>query len=130
MRITQPWQELKTQEALLRDQVNGLTPSQKKRYFAEQTRQLKDPDTYAVLNWAFLGGFHHLYLRKYRLFIVECTLLVIAIIGLVMSQPYFALILVGLVLFELPQLFWAQKIARQYNYHVSRSIYEHVRHGD
>jgi hypothetical protein len=130
MRFTQPIEALEAQEEELKQQVNGLTQRQKKRYFAEQTRQLKDPDTYAVLNWAFLGGFHHLYLRKYRLFIVECTLLVIAIIGLVMSQPYFALILVGLVLFELPQLFLAQKIARQYNYHVSRSIYEHVRHGD
>ncbi|OOE71738.1 hypothetical protein [Salinivibrio kushneri] len=109
MRFTQPIEALEAQEEALRKQVNGLTQSQKKRYFAEQSRQLKDPDTYAALNWAFLGGFHHLYLRKYRLFIVECTLLVIAVIGLVMSQPYFALILVGLVLFELPQLFLAQK---------------------
>ncbi|SIN81731.1 hypothetical protein [Salinivibrio sp. ES.052] len=129
MRFTQPIEALDAQEEALRKQVNGLTQSQKKRYFAEQTRQLKDPDTYAALNWAFLGGFHHLYLRKYRLFIVECTLLVIAVIGLVMSQPYFALILVGLVLFELPQLFFAQKIARQYNYHVSRKIFEYVRCG-
>ncbi|OOE73089.1 MULTISPECIES: hypothetical protein [Salinivibrio] len=129
MRFTQPIEALEAQETELKQQVNGLTQSQKKRFFAEQSRQLKDPDTYAALNWGFLGGIHHLYLRKYGLFVVECVLLVIAIIGLVLNQPYFGLILAGLVLFELPQLFFAQKIARQYNYHVSREIFEHIRRG-
>ncbi|WP_240473906.1 hypothetical protein [Salinivibrio socompensis] len=64
MRFTQPIEALEAQDEALRKQVNGLTQSQKKRYFAEQARQLKDPDTYAALNWAVLRGISSSLLAK------------------------------------------------------------------
>ncbi|TOO96897.1 hypothetical protein CGH26_27520, partial [Vibrio parahaemolyticus] len=88
---------------------------------------LKDPDTYATWNWFFLGGFHHCYLGKYALFALEMTMLIVSIIGLVLGHPSAFLILALLVIYELPQLFFSQKIVRQYNYKLSCEIFNDVR---
>ncbi|KLV09070.1 membrane protein [Photobacterium aquae] len=117
---------LEVKEEQLRSLVADLPQEQRKRFFAEQAKQLKDPDTYAALNWLFLGGFHHLYLRKYAIFAVEFTLLIIVIIALVMGFYYAGIILIALTVYELPQLFFSQKIARQYNYNLSMQIYQDV----
>ena len=64
MSRSESMEALEAKEEQLRTLVADLTPEQRKRFYVEQTKQLKDPDTYAALNWLFLGGFHHLYLRK------------------------------------------------------------------
>ncbi|MDX1398386.1 MAG: hypothetical protein R3204_07655, partial [Oceanospirillum sp.] len=86
---------------------------------------LKDPDTYAALNWLFLGGFHHLYLRKYRLFALEFSLLCIALLGWLLGYVWLLILLAFMLLYELPQLFFSQKIVRQYNYQQSRKLLEY-----
>lgn len=127
MRLFEPLEHLEKKEDLLRQQVNALPQDQKKAYYKEQAEKLKDPDTYAALNWLFLGGIHHCYLGKYTLFLIEITLLVISIIGLVLGHSSAIYILIALILYELPQLFFSQKIARQHNYEVSCQIFNRVR---
>ncbi|WP_413766502.1 hypothetical protein, partial [Vibrio vulnificus] len=90
-----------------------------KEFYNRQSKQLKDPDTYATLNWLFLGGFHHCYLGKYGLFALEITILLVSVVGLVLGHSSALLILMLLVIYELPQLFFSQKIARQHNYDLS-----------
>ncbi|GAA5646794.1 MULTISPECIES: hypothetical protein [Vibrio] len=126
MRLLEPWEELKDKEEDLRSKVNSLTEEKKKAFYKRQVRELKDPDTYAVLNWLFLGGFHHIYLKRYKVFAIEFTLLVGSIIGLSLGYRWPALLIVGLVVYELPQLFFSQKIARQYNYDTSSQILNDV----
>ena len=127
MRIFKLWEQLEKNEDLLRQRVNELPEEKKKIYYQLQATKLKDPDTYAALNWFFLGGFHHLYLGKYTLFIIEITLLIFCLIEFVLGYQSAVFILGAIVLYELPQLFFSQKIARQHNYDVSCEIFNDVR---
>ncbi|MDK9778577.1 MULTISPECIES: hypothetical protein [unclassified Vibrio] len=127
MRLFEPIEKLEKQEELLRSQVNSLPEHQKKEFYERQSKRLKDPDTYATLNWFFLGGFHHCYLGKYALFALELILLIVSIVGFVLGHPSAFLILALLVIYELPQLFFSQKIARQHNYQLSCEIFNDVR---
>ncbi|EGQ8961627.1 hypothetical protein ACKOZB_004524 [Vibrio parahaemolyticus] len=129
MRLFEPIEQLEKKEELLRSQINQLPENQKKEFYELQSKILKDPDTYATLNWFFLGGFHHFYLGKYALFALELTLLTVSIIGLVLGHSSALLILALLVVYELPQLFFSQKIARQHNYKLSCEIFNDVRRG-
>lgn len=127
MRLLEPLAELEQKEEQLRQQVNALPEKQKKAYYKLQSTKLKDPDTYASLNWFFLGGVHHCYLGKYTLFMFELLLLIISICGLLLGHHSAIYILIALTLYELPQLFFSQKIARQYNYELSCQIFNDVR---
>ncbi|ASM97619.1 hypothetical protein [Vibrio vulnificus] len=127
MRMFESTEQLEENEELLRKQVNLLPEVQKKEFYNRQSKQLKDPDTYATLNWLFLGGFHHCYLGKYGLFALEITILLVSVVGLVLGHSSALLILMLLVIYELPQLFFSQKIARQHNYDLSCKIFNDVR---
>ncbi|MFV0488989.1 MAG: hypothetical protein ACK5NL_17620 [Vibrio fluvialis] len=127
MRIFESIDQLEENEELLRKQVNLLPEVQKKEFYNRQSKKIKDPDTYAALNWFFLGGIHHCYLEKYVLFALELTLLSISIVGLALGHSSAFLILGLLVIYELPQLFFSQKIARQHNYKMSCEIFNDVR---
>jgi len=130
MRLFEPIEQLEEKEELLRQQVLALPENQRKAFYKRQSSKLKDPDTYAALNWFFLGGFHHCYLGKYALFALELMLLIVSIIGLVLGHPSALVIITLLVIYELPQLFFSQKIARQHNYKLSCEIFNDVRNSD
>ncbi|BDP30175.1 TPA: hypothetical protein RQK93_004447 [Vibrio vulnificus] len=127
MRMFESTEQLEENEELLRKQVNLLPEVQKKEFYNRQSKKLKDPDTYATLNWFFLGGFHHCYLGKYGLFALEITMLLVSVVGIVLGHTSALLILMLLVIYELPQLFFSQKIARQHNYDLSCKIFNDVR---
>ena len=127
MRMFKSTEQLEENEELLRKQVSLLPEVQKKEFYNRQSKKLKDPDTYATLNWFFLGGFHHCYLGKYALFALEITLLLVSVVGLVLGHTSALLILVLLIIYELPQLFFSQKIARQHNYDLSCEIFNDIR---
>lgn len=127
MQLFEPLDQLEQKEDRLRQQVSSLPEKKKKVYYKEQSQKLKDPDTYASLNWFFLGGFHHCYLGKYVLFIIELILLSISIIGLILEHSSSIYIIAALALYELPQLFFSQKIVRQHNYDVSCQIFNEIR---
>ncbi len=127
MGLFEPIEQLETNEELLRRQVSSLPENKKKEFYALQSKKLKDPDTYATLNWFFLGGFHHCYLGKYALFALELALLIICVLGFLLNHPSSFVILVLLLAYELPHLFFSQKIARQHNYKLSCEIFNDVR---
>ncbi|MDN3612783.1 hypothetical protein QWZ16_24865 [Vibrio ostreicida] len=122
MKIFESLDEIEQKENVLRQQVNALPEKQKMAYFSRQSKKIKDPDTYAALNWFFFGGFHHCYLGKYTLFLIEFFLLILGIVGLANGHYSAGLILAAIALYELPQLFFAQKIARQHNYQLSCEV--------
>jgi len=122
MNIFESLNSLDEKEELLRKRVNILSDKDKKLFYKEQSIKLKDPDTYASLNWFFLGGFHHFYLGRYILFAIEILILLIAIVSISLEYYVGAYLLGVLALFELPQLFFSQKIARQRNYEISLGI--------
>jgi len=130
VRLFEPMEQLEQNEEILRQQVNQLPEAQRKQFYQRQAEKLKDPDTYAALNWFFLGGVHHCYLGKYALFVIEITLLMVSIIGYILGHPSSLFLLMLLVIYELPQLFFSQKIARQHNYQLSCEIFNEVRRNE
>ncbi len=127
MKLFETSEELEARENILRNQVNALPDETRKQFYRQQADKLKDPDTYASLNWFFLGGIHHLYLGKVNIFLIEIALLILAVAGVMMDQMGSLLLLVAICLYELPQLFFSQKIARQHNLEISCKIYNDLR---
>ena len=133
MRIFTPLQDIEQAEDALREQINALPEVKKKAFYQAQTLELKDPDTYATLNYFLVGGFHHFYLGNLRTFAIEFGLLVLSVLVLIFANdvvfydlPLGLYFIIALSLYELPQLFFAQKIARLRNLSISKAILETV----
>ncbi|MDC0611480.1 hypothetical protein OAP63_12135 [Vibrio sp.] len=118
------FEEIEEREEKLRHDVGELSPEKRKHYYHVVSMQLKDPDTYATLAWSSVGGFHHLYLQRYIQFLVEIVLVITCIVLMICGITLAIWGIVALAIFELPQLFYSQKIARLYNYRLSKSIFE------
>ncbi|MBG23594.1 MAG: hypothetical protein CMF22_09075 [Idiomarinaceae bacterium] len=117
-------EQLQEEEEQLRQQVRELGPEQRKLFYKLQEKQIKDPDTYAVLNYFFVAGLHHFYLRKYLWGSIDLTLMIIGILTFPLGG---FVLLILLVLLELPQLFMSQRIVQRYNNQVMRDCLAQAR---
>lgn len=122
MSLSESWDELEQKEESLRHAIGMLSDDQRQTFYKAQRKELKDPDTYAALNWLFIGGVHHLYLGKNWHFAIEIVLLVTSLLLWLTGYPWALLMLVAMTLYELPQLFFSQKIVRQHNFRVSQRL--------
>lgn len=111
------------QEETLRSKVAQLSPELRKQYYQLEEQQVKDPDTYAVLNYFFAAGLHHFYLGKVARGVVN---LVLMLIGLALIPYHGWVLIIFVCVVELPQLFNSQKIVRQYNIDVMREILDEL----
>ncbi|MER2492024.1 TM2 domain-containing protein [Catenovulum sediminis] len=116
-------QALRNEEEELRSQIARLSPEQKKKYYALENQRVKDPDTYAVLNYFFVTGLHHFYLGKNLHGAIDLAILAIGILTI----EYYGWVLIILIsLYEIPQLFRSQRILHQYNNQVMRDTLAEV----
>jgi len=119
---------LRQEEEQLREQITQLNSEQKKSYYALEVAQVKDPDTYAALNWAFLAGLHHFYLGKWQRGLLNLVLMLIGALFYLSQLP--PLLGAGVILLvfiiELPQLFNSQQIIHQYNNGVMKRLLKQV----
>ncbi len=119
---------LRQEEEALREQIYQLPVQQKKQYYALEVAQVKDPDTYAALNWAFVAGLHHFYLGKWLRGFFNIVLMISGIILYFATQ--WPLIGGGLVVFvfviELPQLFSSEKIVHIHNNQLMKRLIKQV----
>lgn len=108
---------LREEEEQLRAQIAQLSREQKKYYYALEVAQVKDPDTYAALNWAFIVGLHHFYLGKWQQGLFNIMMMIIgSLLYFSHLLPVVGITLIVLVfIIELPQLFMSEKIIHQYN---------------
>lgn len=109
--------ELKAEEDNLRKEISELPAEQKKMYYTIEEQSIKDPDTYAVLNYFFLAGLHHFYLGKHLFGVLN---LLAMLIGIVFFEFFGWVVIVVILLIELPQLFRSQQIVQKYNNQVMR----------
>ena len=112
-------EQLNAQEEQLRSEVNALSPEQRKLFYQQEKRLVKDPDTYAVLNWFFAAGLHHFYLGKFQRGAVNLMLM---LIGILTIYSFGVFLIIVVLLIELPQLFKSQRIVHQYNNQVMADI--------
>lgn len=124
---------MKSKEAIQEDEehirklVRELPDEKRLLFFKRAERNLKDPDTYATLNYLFIAGLHHFYLGKWVrgsinlfIFLFGVVLLFtgLAVIGVLL------LIIISLV--ELKALFRSQILIQEYNNDVMEAIYREV----
>ncbi|MGL1956156.1 MAG: TM2 domain-containing protein [Colwellia sp.] len=119
---------LKIEENQLREKISQLTDKQKKHYYSLEVKQVKDPDTYAALNWACLAGLHHFYLGKWLRGAINLAVMVFALLlwftGI--SSRLGAMLLCFVFIVEIPQLINSQKIIYQYNVALMRKLLRYV----
>lgn len=107
---------LRDREEVLRQEIRQLTDEQRKKFYRDLNQKLKDPDTYATLNYLFITGLHHFYLHNTAR--GWCNLLVF-VIGLVLLlngliwQGFALLVTISVV--ELKALFQSEAIVMDYN---------------
>lgn len=121
-------ESLRQEEEKLRAEIGKLSTEQKKQYYALEVAKVKDPDTYAALNWAFLAGLHHFYLGKWQRGALNLILMSLGIIlCLTLSSVIFGGSLIAIVfIIELPQLFNSQRIIHRYNNDLMKSLLNQV----
>lgn len=112
---------VKQHEEALRLQVRQLDEPQRKQFYHQFNQQMKDPDTYAVLNYLFLAGLHHFYLGKmargwlnFFVFGLGVLLLIVGWFGWVL--------IVAITLIELKALFQSEAIVGDHNNRLMESI--------
>lgn len=120
-------QEVVLQEAEeLRHKIGSLSNEQRAHYFSRLKTHLKDPDTYATLNWLFLAGLHHFYLGNFLQGLINlCVML--AGIALCFLSPILGASVIGLIfLIELPALFRSQIIVEHDNNQRGLQLYQQI----
>lgn len=121
---------LRLEENQLRARVAALTVEQKRQYYTQELEQIKDPDTYAALNWFFIAGLHHFYLGKWRQGLMNLMLMITGVLFCIFTS--YTLIGAGFILFvfviELPQLFNSENVINHYNNRLIRRLLGQFEH--
>lgn len=118
--------ETAREEEALRTAVRELPDSARVAYYDRLSPRLRDPDTYAVLNWMFVGV-HHIYLGRWLRGALNLTLVIASLLMIFASDTGgVALagiaILVAVAFIELIQLFRSQTIVADYNNRQAREV--------
>ena len=117
----QEWRDIEDEH---RNQVTALSTEQRQRYYRLEQKHLRDPDTYAALNW-FLVGLHHFYLGRYWRGAINIAVVVLGL----MSLPPGLLLIAAVFLVELVQLFRSQSIVKRFNLATMRRLLDEVQRG-
>jgi TM2 domain-containing membrane protein YozV len=122
----QSQEEVNKEENNLRNEIQKLSDENKKIFYSKIEKEIKDPDTYAVLNWLFIAGLHHFYLKKWLNGTINLTVFLVGFILFLSDNNTFFGIGVGMLLslfiVELIQLFKSQLILQDYNNIVTKRL--------
>jgi len=114
-------------EERIRKWVRELPDDKRLQFFKQTEQALKDPDTYAALNYLFIAGLHHFYLGKWLRGFINLS---IFITGAVLLFTQFTaaglLLLIGITVIELKDLFYSQLVVQDYNNGVMEKIYHNL----
>lgn len=110
----------------LRHKIESLSNQQRVEYFTRFTEQVKDPDTYATLNWFFLTGLHHFYLGNFVQGLLNLIVMLLGIALCFFSPLLGASLIAIIILVELPALFRSQLIVEAFNIQLGFDIYEEI----
>lgn len=110
-------QDVDAREEAIRERIRRLSDDARKRYYALMTPRLKDPDTYAVLNFALVFGLHHFYLGRPMRALVEWGASALSVALMVGGDLWILglLLLIGVIAVDLHDLFRAQIIVKHSN---------------
>ena len=119
--------EVDAREEELRLEARELPDEQRKAYFEQTERRLKDPDTYAVLNYLFIAGLHHFYLGRWFRGLINLAVFSGGIYLMYLDQWKNGFIVIGIITaLELYALFRSQIIVKHYNNRISEEILDSI----
>ena len=115
--------QVAAEEERLRLAVRALSDSARSEFYTQFEQQVKDPDTYAVLNYLFISGLHHFYLGKWQRGLFNLGVFVAAIVFMFNDLLWLGImILIAITIAELYALFRAQLIVQDHNNRVMREV--------
>jgi TM2 domain-containing membrane protein YozV len=115
--------DVEAEEERLRADARQLPDEARAAFFREVTRQLRDPDTYAVLNWFFLAGLHHFYLGRWGRGLFDLGFFLAGIVLIAMGQTLAGIVFVLFIsIVELWALFRSQIIVHNFNNEIYRRV--------
>ncbi|HSG87681.1 MAG TPA: TM2 domain-containing protein [Pseudomonadales bacterium] len=119
--------EVAAREEALRERIRRLDDDERRAYWRIVKARLKDPDTYAVLDWFLLAGIHHFYLGHLAAGTLNLVLMLIGV-ALLFTLPGAGLALITLILVaELPALFRSQLIVADHNVRIGEATLRELR---
>ncbi|ALQ51311.1 hypothetical protein [Nitrosomonas ureae] len=112
------------EEERLRKLVRELPDDKRLQFFQQVETDLKDPDTYATLNFLFIAGLHHFYLGKWFRGLVNLSIFFLGVILLFTPAVILGVfLLLAVTIIELKALFNSQIVVQEYNNDVMERIY-------
>ncbi len=115
------------EEERLRKLIRALPDDKRFAFYTEAEKQLKDPDTYAALNYLFIAGLHHFYLGKWIRGLFNITVFLAGAVMLFTPLAIVGVLLIIIItVIELYALFKSQAIVQAYNNCVSEKIYRQI----
>lgn len=119
---------LRAQEEALRRQVRDLPDPLRAEYHRLLREQVKDPDTYAALNFLLVAGLHHFYLGKLLRGAINLLIFSAGVMLMILQQWLQGGLALGFILLiELPQLFRSQRIVREHNLGLGERVFNAIR---
>ncbi len=110
-------------EEALRQQVRQLDEPQRKQFYHQFNQQMKDPDTYAVLNYLFLAGLHHFYLGKMARGWGNLLIFGLGLLLMIIGLAWIGVAIIVLIsLIELKALFQSERIVTDHNNRLMESL--------
>lgn len=120
-------QVVQEDEERIRKKVRELADERRQEFFKLSEKKIKDPDTYATLNYILVGGLHHFYLGRWARGLAD---LIVSLFGIALlftdSAGVGLLLIVAVVVVELYALFRSQIIVQDHNNKVMEGIYERL----
>ena len=120
-------QEVEEKEETIRKLVRELPDNSRLMFFKESDKRLKDPDTYAALNYIFIAGLHHFYLGKWQRGLLNIVVFWTGVIFLFNGYTSIGIvIIIAITISELYELFQSEIIVKEHNNSVMEQIYYNV----
>jgi TM2 domain-containing membrane protein YozV len=116
-------QQVDAEEEQLRERAAALSDHARQAFYQQLKHELRDPDTYATLNWCFLAGLHHFYLGQWARGAFNLLVFVVGIALLFTGASWFGLaMIIAISVVELWALFRAQIIIQHWNNQIMRRL--------
>ena len=123
-------EEVEFREEHLRLRIRELPDDLKQLYFRQANSRIKDPDTYAVLNYLGIAGLHYFYVGLWSrgffnlgIFIGGLLLLGIGLTTMTATCAVAGFMaLAAVLLFELPALFNSQVVIQDHNNRIMEQV--------
>ena len=123
-------QRVEEEEEALRRLVSQLDDAARAAYYKRIEKRVRDPDTYATLNFLFITGLHHFYLGRWLRGVLSLAGFIAGVILIFAGQWVIgALLIAAISLVELYELFRSQAIVQDYNNKVMRAALAEGRQG-